>query len=126
MASDVAHDAWDEPGPAVLSHCPRFHAAIELIGRRWNGVILQRLIGGPLRFSEIRRGVPRLTDAMLSQRLRELEDAGVVERVVSDQRPVQVTYQLTPVGMRLSPVLTAVAQWSNDWAARDEDGHDAS
>jgi len=43
-----------------------------------------------------------------------------------DQRPVQVTYQLTPVGMRLSPVLTAVAEWSNDWATRDEDGPDAS
>ena len=105
----------------ALGPCPRFHAAIELIGRRWNGVILQRLLDGPLRFSEVRRGVPGLTDAMLSQRLRELEDAGIVERTVGDQRPVLVTYGLTPVGHRLSPVLTAVAQWSLEWAERSED-----
>lgn len=112
----------DEAGPHALGHCTRFHAAIELIGRRWNGVILQRLLGGPLRFSEIRRSVPNLTDAMLSQRLRELEDADVVERVVADERPVQVSYQLTPIGERLAPVLEAVAQWGHEWAAeRDAD-----
>lgn len=102
-----------------LGHCPRFHAAIELIGRRWNGVILQRLLDGPYRFSEIRRGIPRLTDAMLSQRLRELEDEGLVERRVIDERPIQVTYALTAVGQRLTPVLMAVADWSNEWAERE-------
>ncbi|GAA0984847.1 transcriptional regulator YodB [Acrocarpospora macrocephala] len=104
-------------GHAALGFCPQFHAAIELIGRRWNGVILQRLLAGPLRFSEIRKGVPRLTDAMLSQRLRELEDAGIVVREVGTDRPVQVVYALTDVGRRLSPVLDAVAEWSNEWAA---------
>ncbi|MTD59587.1 winged helix-turn-helix transcriptional regulator [Amycolatopsis pithecellobii] len=119
MASNAKRATQDEPA-TVLGHCPRFHAAIELIGRRWNGVILQRLLTGPLRFSEIRRGVPGLTDAMLSQRLRELEDAAVVKRIVTDQRPVQVTYALTPIGSQLSPVLTAVADWSVQWAERDE------
>lgn len=111
-ASGDLHD-----GEHTLAQCPRFHAAIELIGRRWNGVILQRLLDGPLRFSEIRRGIPRLTDAMLSQRLRELEDAGIVERAVVDQRPVQVSYGLTPIGSRLGPVFSAVAEWSHEWAA---------
>ncbi|MFD9701627.1 winged helix-turn-helix transcriptional regulator [Lentzea sp. NPDC059081] len=117
MASDVTQEADDPDG--TLGHCPRFHAAIELIGRRWNGVILQRLLQGPLRFSEISRGVPRLTDAMLSQRLRELENADIVERVVGPERPVQVTYGLTPIGAQLAPVLHAVAAWSNEWAERD-------
>jgi DNA-binding HxlR family transcriptional regulator len=115
MASPVDQDELEAAGTTV-QHCPNFHAAIELIGRRWNGVILQRLLSGPLRFSEIPRGIPRLTDAMLSQRLRELEDAGVVERSVAGERPVQVTYALTPVGTRLAPVLLAVAEWSNEWA----------
>lgn len=100
---------------AETSVCPTFHAAIELIGRRWNGVILQRLVDGPLRFSEIRRGVPRLTDAMLSQRLRELEDAGVITREVADHRPVQVSYALTEIGQRLGPILIAVAEWGHEW-----------
>ncbi|MBF0687510.1 MAG: helix-turn-helix transcriptional regulator [Cellulomonas sp.] len=107
-----------EERDVAFGHCRSYHAAIELIGRRWNGVILQRLLGGPLRFSEIRRDIPRLTDAMLSQRLRELEDAGIVERAVTDDRPVQITYGLTPVGQRLSPVLNAVAEWSDEWARR--------
>jgi DNA-binding HxlR family transcriptional regulator len=117
MASETRQGFADEAGPHTMAHCTRFHAAIELIGRRWNGVILQQLLAGPLRFSEIRRGVPNLTDAMLAQRLRELEDADVVERVVTDDRPVQVSYRLTPVGERLAPVLEAVAQWGHDWAA---------
>lgn len=57
---------------------------------------------------------------MILQRLRELEDAGVVERHVVDERPVQVRYALTQMGQRLAPVLLAVADWSNDWAARDD------
>lgn len=100
-------------------HCTRFHAAIELLGRRWNGGILEQLLSGPMRFSEIRRAIPRITDAMLSLRLRELEDAGIVQRSVHDQRPVQVKYELTPVGYRLGPVLAAVTQWSNEWAEAD-------
>lgn len=102
-----------EEGPGV---CPVFHAGIELIGRRWNGVILQSLRGRPPRFNQLREQIPRITDAMLSLRLRELEDAGVVERTVTMTRPVEVRYQLTAVGERLAPVLDAVAAWSQDWA----------
>jgi DNA-binding HxlR family transcriptional regulator len=97
--------------------CPDFHAAIELIGRRWTGVILQQLLGDALRFNELRERIPRITDAMLSQRLKELELAGVVERVVTVARPVEVRYALTSIGGRLGPVLDAVATWSVDWAA---------
>lgn len=118
MSSEDEARSAEETTTAPFSRCPNYHAAIELIGRRWNGVILQRLLSGPSRFSEIRRDIPRLTDAMLSQRLRELEDAGIVERTVTDDRPVQIAYGLTAVGLRLSPILRAVAEWSNDWARR--------
>lgn len=107
----------ESPDPAV---CTRFHAAVELIGRRWNGVILQRLMEGPLRFSELRKGIPQLTDAVLTQRLRELEEAAVLERRVSASRPVQVRYALTPIGLQLAPILTAIAEWGHDWATLTE------
>lgn len=119
---DVSNSAGQRSGVAEarpLSGCRSYHAAIELIGRRWNGLILERLLQGPARFSDIRRDIPNLTDAMLSQRLRELESEGLVERSVSDGRPVQVTYGLTAVGKRLAPVLRAVADWSDEWAGRD-------
>ncbi|MBL7494293.1 helix-turn-helix transcriptional regulator [Frankia sp. AgB1.9] len=96
---------------------PDFHTAIELIGRRWTGVILAALLAGPARFSELRDRIPRITDAMLSQRLKELEHAEVLEREVTVARPVEVRYTLTDIGRRLEPVLDAVRVWSVDWAA---------
>jgi DNA-binding HxlR family transcriptional regulator len=102
---------------ADRSACPGFHAAVELIGKRWNGVVLQALLGGCQRFSEIRTEIPDITDAMLSQRLRELEDAGLVEREVVAARPVEIRYGLTGVGRRLAPVIDAIAEWGADWAA---------
>ncbi|MEC3951993.1 helix-turn-helix domain-containing protein [Nocardia sp. CDC153] len=96
---------------------PDFHTAIELIGKRWTGVILQHLLAGPARFNELRDRIPRITDAMLSQRLKELEQAEVVERQITVARPVEIRYALTPVGTKLEPVLDAVRTWSKEWAA---------
>ncbi|MFC5500880.1 winged helix-turn-helix transcriptional regulator [Lysinimonas soli] len=98
-----------------LAVCPSYHAAVELIGRRWNGVILQALLAGTTRFTELRSGIPGITDTMLTQRLRELEDAGVVFREVANARPVEIRYGLTEVGLELSPILEAIASWSNHW-----------
>lgn len=80
------------------SACPSFHAAVELIGRRWNGVILQTLLVGPARFRELAESIPGITDAMLSQRVKELEAAGLISRIVTVARPVIVRYSLTEVG----------------------------
>ena len=82
----------DQAGNGV---CPHFHAAIELIGKRWTGASLCALTDGPLRFGELARAVPGLSDRLLSQRLRELEDEGLVERVVESATPVRVTNSLT-------------------------------
>jgi DNA-binding HxlR family transcriptional regulator len=103
--------------------CPAFHAAVELIGRRWNGVIVDKLLLSPLRFSELRDGIPDITPAMLSQRLKELEVEQLVLREVSATRPIEVTYSLTETGTQLSEVLDAVAVWSLGWAEEHrEDG----
>lgn len=106
----------DRPGT-----CPTFHAAIELIGRRWNGVILQSLMTGEARFAELRRRIPGITDAMLSSRLRDLEQAGLLERRVSSGPPVGVHYTLTGLGVELGPVLDAIAAWGSSWSATVED-----
>jgi len=100
--------------------CPAFHSAVELIGRRWNGVIIDALLHQPLRFSELRTAIPDVTPAMLSQRLKELEADDVIVRSVSSDRPVEVSYSLTEVGRGLSTVLDAVALWSIDWSGEGE------
>jgi DNA-binding HxlR family transcriptional regulator len=109
-----------EAGPtsqnqAVNGVCPLFHAAIELIGKRWTGAIISALTEGPLRFGELARAVPGLSDRLLSQRLRELEDEGLVEREVEAGTPVRVTYSLTEKGAELRPAISELKQWAKRW-----------
>jgi DNA-binding HxlR family transcriptional regulator len=95
--------------------CPHFHAAIELVGKRWTGAILCSLAEGQLRFGELTRAVPGLSDRLLSQRLRELEDEGLVEREVEPGTPVRVTYSLTQKGSELRPALDELKRWAKSW-----------
>lgn len=95
--------------------CPHFHAAIELIGKRWTGAILSSLTKGPLRFGELARVVPGVSDRLLSTRLRELEDEGLVERDVEAGAPVKVSYSLTEKGADLGPVIHELKQWAVRW-----------
>ncbi len=93
--------------------CALYHHAVELVGKRWTGAILLVLIDGPLRFSEIRQLVPDVSDRLLSERLKELEGEGIVDRHVYDETPVRVEYGLTAKGMDLKPALMALKQWSH-------------
>lgn len=95
--------------PAV---CERFHQAIELIGGRWTGAIIQLLLRGPARYCTLREAVPDISDRMLSERLRELEAEGIVERIVLPETPVRVEYKLTPKGEALEPTLKALSKWA--------------
>lgn len=97
--------------------CPHFHAAIELIGKRWTGAIVSALIDGPLRFGELSRTVPAMSDRLLSRRLRELESEGLVEREVENGSPVRVTYSLTEAGAELGPAITELKSWAKRWRA---------
>jgi DNA-binding HxlR family transcriptional regulator len=109
------------PGPAATTAtppstiCPRFHHAVELIGRRWTGAILQGLLDGATRFSELAAAVPGLSDRLLSERLRELEAEGIVGRAVIPAVPVRVEYRLTAKGRALAPVLAAITAWAQEW-----------
>jgi DNA-binding HxlR family transcriptional regulator len=95
--------------------CPHFHAAIELIGKRWTGAIVFALIEEPLRFGELKKAVPGLSDRLLSRRLRELEREGLVEREVEAGSPVRVTYSLTEAGAELGPAIAELKSWAGRW-----------
>lgn len=95
--------------------CPHFHKGIELIGRRWSGVILRELMAGACRFTEIRGAIPDISDRMLSERLKELETEGLVERQVYPETPVRVEYRLTDKGRALERVIAAIADWADRW-----------
>jgi DNA-binding HxlR family transcriptional regulator len=99
----------------ATAFCPRFHHAVEMIGKRWTGAILRSMFGGRARFGEIAASVPGLSDRVLSERLRELEAEGIVTRTVYPDIPVRVEYHLTDKGQSLLPVLEAVSTWAEQW-----------
>jgi DNA-binding HxlR family transcriptional regulator len=88
---------------------------VELVGRRWTGAILRVLMDGPLRFSEIAQAVPELSDRLLSERMKELEARGVVERNVLAGPPVRVEYGLSRMGRELEPALSELQRWAKRW-----------
>ena len=97
------------------SCCPLYHEAVELVGRRWTGAILRVLLDGALRFSEIAQAVPELSDRLLSERMKELERRGMVERTVISGPPLRVEYSLSQMGQELEPALFELQRWANRW-----------
>jgi DNA-binding HxlR family transcriptional regulator len=95
--------------------CPRFHHAVELIGRRWTGAVIRALLSGVTRFGELREAIPGLSDRMLSERLKELESEGIIERVVTPETPVRIDYRLTEKGRALADAVQAVGAWAETW-----------
>ncbi len=93
--------------------CPYYHEAVELIGRRWTGAILAVLLdeGAPLRFNEIASAVPQLSDRLLAERVKELEERGLL--VKRDDG-----YALTEMGRELEPAVVALQAWGRRWLAR--------
>src|ERR1700744_310815 len=87
--------------------------------RRGPLVLLREMTAGSTRFNDLRRGVPRMSPALLSQRLKELEAAGVVSRTASETEPGVFEYQLTEAGRALTPVIEAFGNWGQRWIESD-------
>lgn len=96
--------------------CPAYTRAIEIIGRRWTGAIVRSLLSGAERFGEILGAIPGLSDRLLSERLKELENEGIVRRTVTPSTPVLIEYTLTDKGRALASVVHSVADWAEKWA----------
>jgi DNA-binding HxlR family transcriptional regulator len=103
--------------PAAAPHCcPLYHEAVEMIGRRWTGAIVEVLLqGGALRFGEIAAAVPELSDRLLSERLKDLEARGIVERRETAGPPPHTRYALTDMGHSLEPALAELKAWARRW-----------
>ncbi len=95
--------------------CPKYERVVEILGKRWTGLILRSLMERPRRFTEIKIYVDGLSERLLSERLKELEEVGIVERRVYTERPVWVEYALTEKGRDLRRVVEAIQKWADRW-----------
>ncbi len=100
-------------------HCDEALTRVfSLLGKRWTGVIIGALLERPARFAELARAIPGITEGMLSARLRELKELGLVERQVRHGPPISSTYRLTERGEALRPGLLALGNWAEAYLMR--------
>lgn len=98
-----------------IKMCPKFESAFQLLGKRWNGLIIRVLLQGPQRFKHISATIPNLSDKMLVDRLKELEEADLIKRNVFPETPVRIEYELTDKGKALEPAMDEVQAWAEKW-----------
>jgi|SRR5579862_8504405 len=115
MSSSQALSSKHSAPDAHASLCPRFHRAVELIGRRWTGAIIRVLLPGARRFNELLAAIPGISDRLLTERLRELESVEIIRREVQPGSPVRVLYELTARGRELEEPLDALGRWAERW-----------
>ena len=98
--------------------CPVSMAA-EIICSRWTLLVLRELVLGSTRFNELRRGLPSMSPALLSKRLKDLEAAGIVTRVAVEREPSVLEYRLTEAGRELRPIIEAIGVWGHRWVTTE-------
>ena len=96
-------------------YCPRYERAMSIISKRWTGLIIRALLAGSCRFNSISSYVPGLSDRLLSERLKELESEGIIERRVYPETPVRIEYVLTGKGRELRTIVEVVQVWADRW-----------
>ena len=95
--------------------CPRFEKGMELLSKRWVGLIVHQLMSGPQRFCNIETSLTNISGRILSERLKDLEQEGIVRRDVYPETPVRIEYSLTEKGLALGPVFEQITVWTTKW-----------
>ena len=101
------------------SLCPRFEKAMSILSQRWTGLIIYQLFLGPQRFNTIESAIS-ISGRVLSERLKDLEQQGIVKRDVYPETPVRIEYSLTDKGKAIEPVLKGIESWAQDWIPSEQ------
>ncbi|WP_240315676.1 helix-turn-helix domain-containing protein [Sporosarcina sp. PTS2304] len=91
--------------------CQLYKQAIEFIGKRWTGIIVYQLLDGPKRYHELLHAIDGISDRLLTERLKDLEQEGVLVKYIITETPKKVEYELTPIGYEFNKVFTAIMDW---------------
>ena len=95
--------------------CPKMEESLKLFGKKWIGLIVFSLLDGEKKFSDIEKFIPGLSGRVLTERLKELELKGIINRNVVPSRPIKISYELTRKGIDLSNVFNSIGEWTEKW-----------
>ncbi|MFC0560473.1 winged helix-turn-helix transcriptional regulator [Halalkalibacter alkalisediminis] len=95
--------------------CPKYETAIDLLGKKWTGLIIRVLLDGPKRFKDIKAQIPDMSDRILTERMKELEQQNIIVRNVFPEKPVRIEYVLSEKGLALRPVIESIQSWGERW-----------
>ncbi|GAA0379178.1 winged helix-turn-helix transcriptional regulator [Bacillus horti] len=95
--------------------CPKYESAMDILGKKWTGLIIHVLLDGSKRFKDIKSQIPEMSDRILTERMKELEGCGILVRHVYPETPVRIEYELTDQGKDLEPVIQSIQQWGDRW-----------
>lgn len=98
----------------TFSLCPQVEQGMHIVSKRWTVLIIYQLLSGTQRFCTMESALP-ISGRLLSERLKELEQAGIVDREVFPETPVRIQYSLTEKGKALEPIVQEIVKWSHDW-----------
>ena len=98
--------------------CPRFEKAMGMISQRWTGLVIYQLLTGPKRFCALESSMG-ISGRVLSERLKDLENQGIVKREVFPETPVRIEYSLTDKGLALKPIVNELEKWSQTWLTNE-------
>ena len=107
-------EKWLVEQKCTNTPCP-IETTLSIISGKWKGIILFRLLGGKMRFNELKRAIEKVTHRSLALQLRELERDGVIIRTVFAEVPPRVEYELSPLGMSMQPIIKAMYDWGIDY-----------
>jgi len=96
----------------IVGLCPKVEEAFALLAKKWAGLIVFALKDGEMRFCDLEKALPEISARVLTQRVRELEEAGLIERLVLDSTTARAGYRLSPRGLSLARALGPVAEWA--------------
>jgi DNA-binding HxlR family transcriptional regulator len=111
MTEQTKQDLLPKSTEEMQRICLNFHSAIEFIGKRWMGAVIYSLLQGPKRYNEIISSIHGISDRLLTERLRDLENEGLIIKRVITTAPKKVEYELTPAGKELEEVIKVLMKW---------------
>lgn len=95
--------------------CPKMEHTLNLLGKKWTGLIVLSLLDGPRKFSEMEKFIPNISSRLLTERLKELVAEEIIEKKVYPETPVRIEYKLTKKGLDLSSTYHKIGEWAEKW-----------